>query len=199
MKLGFDIDEVVCDLTKGLSDYIQDKYKIIWPVDCWRIYSLEDCDYTGCGDSILNKKITGNLLELAYDLEFLVQCVPVEGAVKALQSLKRLGHTLHYITAREEKKEHLTIKWLRENKIPFDSVCHVGYYGEKGTVGRSLNLDFFLDDLEHHLKSMLRYKKRWKKSLALLDKPWNSDYDGGSFVKLHGWSQVIRHLGVHNR
>lgn len=196
MKLGFDIDEVVCDLTKYLSMYLKEQYGLKWSLDDWCKYNLSACDYSGCGNEKLNKEIAADLWQKSLDFGFLGQCPPVDGAIKALQGFKKGGHTLHYITTRPKKKEHLTIEWLRMNNIPFDSVHHVGLGGEKGFIGRSLNLDFFMDDLERNLRSMLRYKQRWKKGLVLLDKPWNRD---SHFVKLSNWNQVIRHLGIHNR
>lgn len=200
MKLGFDIDEVVCDLTSCLTKYIKENYGCDWALEDWHDYDLGDYDYTGCGDEETNERIIADLWDRSYDFGFLNTCQPIEGAVKALKSLKKRGHTLHYITTREKGKEHLTISWLREHSIPFDTVHHVGHGGEKGFVGRALNLDFFVDDLEKNLKSMLRYKKRWKKGLVLLDKPWNRTlYDGSKFIKLNNWKQIIRHIGIHNR
>jgi len=200
MKLGFDIDEVVCDLTKYLSNYLNENYGLDWRVENWITYDLIKCDYSGCGDEKFNEEIAGDLLSKAYDLNSLRKCPVVEGAARSLQLLKRGGHTLHFITTRELKKENITIDWLRANKIPFDSVHHVGHGGQKGFIGRALNLDFFLDDLEKNLNSMLIYKKRWKKGLALLDRPWNRNlYDGSKFIKLNNWNQVVRHLGIHNR
>ncbi len=200
MRLGFDIDEVVCDLISYLCNYLTENYRVSWEPGCWTTYSLIDCDYSGCNDKKFNNRVAIDLWNRVFDLNFLMGCDAVKGAVKSLQLLKRHGHALHYITTREKDKEYLTIKWLQSKGIPFDSVHHVGSIGEKGALGKSLNLDFFVDDLEKNLSSMLSHKKRWKKGLVLLDKPWNSNYyDDNKFIKLENWEQIIRHLGINNR
>jgi uncharacterized HAD superfamily protein len=123
-----------------------------------------------------------------------------EEGKQVIRLLKRGGHSIHFITSRSKKFKELTIQWLRNNKILFDSINFVGHNGEKGVVARSLNLDFFLDDLEKSLESLYKYKKRWRKGLCLLDKPWNADYiDGSRFIRMKNWQAVYRHLGIHNR
>jgi uncharacterized HAD superfamily protein len=139
-------------------------------------------------------------LDRAYNADTILSAPVDEEGKQVIRLLKRGGHSIHFITSRSKKFKELTIQWLRNNKILFDSINFVGHNGEKGVVARSLNLDFFLDDLEKSLESLYKYKKRWRKGLCLLDKPWNADYiDGSRFIRMKNWQAVYRHLGIHNR
>ena len=134
-----------------------------------------------------------------YDTEFQFQAEPVENAITVLQKLKRAGHKIYFITSRPKQNQPLTFKWLRQNDIPFDGLEVIGHEYPKGMYGHKLQLDMFVDDLEKHLESMLHYKKRWRKGLLLLDKPWNMSYDGSRFVKVENWQEILRHVGIANR
>jgi len=198
MKLGFDLDEVVVDLTSELCDYLAIRYGIEWSVDDFINYGFYDCCFDI--DPEVNKSIASSVLERANDAEFQFQAAPVEGACEVLNKLKKAGHTLHFITSRPKQNQPWTFKWLRKYDIPFDSVDVIGHSEHKGLYGRKLDLDMYVDDLERHLVSMLTYKKRWRKGLILLDKPWNSaNYDGSKFIKLNNWQEILRHVGVQNR
>ena len=71
----------------------------------------------------------------------------------------------------------------------------------KGRVGRSLNLDFFMDDCSWHLADMYRYKSRWRKGLGLFTQPWNKNevIDITKYIRFDNWKDIIRHLGIHKR
>lgn len=197
MRLGFDIDEVVVRLADLLANYVEEKYNIEWPVDCFKFFELTKCVFHK--DPEINKEMATHLLEVVNSNEFQLQAPPYEEAAYALRGFKKQGHTLHYITNRPVANKEATITWFRENKIPFDSIDVIGKF-EKGMVGRALNLDFYMDDLESCLESMYIHKHRWRKGLALMTRPWNKEsIDGSRFIRMNDWAEVERHLGIHKR
>ena len=200
MKLGFDLDEVIVALCDITVEWLKSEYGIDWAVEDFRIFALDKNMYSE--DLEYNDKITKGLLEIVYDLDFQFSAEPAEGATKFIRELKRRGHSVHYITCRKYGAEDVTIKWLRKHNIPFDSVHHLGatLNVEKGMLGRALNLDFYMDDLEKHLLSMYKHKKRWRKGLMLWTRPWNEQsLDTSKFTRANKWIDVIRHLGIHKR
>jgi len=198
MKLGFDLDEVVVALCDALTKYMNDKFDLGWTVEDFKIFNLLHNKYSD--DEEYNDKIAKDVIEVANDIEFQMTVKSYEGAPEFIRKLKKEGNSIHFITSRKYGEEDFTAKWLRKYKIPFDTLHHAGLGAEKGRFGRILNLDFYIDDCEEHLKSMYRYKKRWKKGLALMDRPWNRDsIDGSRFIRIKNWKELTRHLGIHKR
>lgn len=198
MKLGFDLDEVVIALCNKLVEYMKNEYNIEWSVEDFVKYDLTKSVYSK--DPEYNEKITNGVIKTVCDPKFQITAKPFEGVPAIIRRLKKEGHTLHFVSCRKYGAESYTVKQLREHSIPFNSIHHLGYGGDKGMVGRSLNLDFFIDDHEEHLISMYKYKKRWKKGLLLFDRPWNRDsVDASKFTRVKNWKEITRHLGIHKR
>ena len=198
MRFGFDLDEVVVDLTPEFESYLAANYGIDWPAECFINFEFEKCGFVN--DEELNNKIVKDMVEIANDADFQFNADPVEGAREVLQKFKRIGHKLYFISSRPKRNQPKTFKWLRQNDIPFDKLIIVGRNDPKGPYGLKFKLDMYVDDLEKHLESMWIYKKRWRKGLILLDRPWNSAYyDGSRFIKLKNWQDILRHVGIQNR
>ena len=199
MKLGFDLDEVIVALCDLLVDYINEEFNLQWTVDDFVTYDILKNNYV-THDEEYNSEIAKTTLSVVKNIDFQINAKPYEDAPKLIRNLKKEGHTVHFITARDKGVEDKTIQWLRKYKIPFDSVHHLGPGGEKGPVGRALNLDFYIDDHELHLESMYKYKKRWAKGLALMTKAWKRDsIDASKFVRINNFQELRRHLGIHKR
>jgi len=199
MRLGFDLDEVVVALCDTLVDYINKEFNLQWTAEDFVEYDLLKNNYVD-HDEEYNSQIAKTVLKKVRDIDFQVKAKPYPEAPRLLRMLKREGHSLHFITARDLTGTEKTKKWLRKYRIPFDSVNHVGFGQEKGPVGRALNLDFYVDDHEFHLESMYKYKKRWTKGLALMTRPWNRDsIDASKFVRINDFKELRRHLGIHKR
>lgn len=198
MKLGFDLDEVVCNLTDLLSLYLKETYGIEWTKEDFKSYGLLENSYKT--DQEFSKHVAEDLIEKANDSEFQLKAEPYKEAAESIRLYKRQGHSIHFISCRPGDKS-FTARWLRKYKIPFDTLHNIGHNGKKkGYLGRSLNLDMFVDDLERHLESMWIYKKRWRKGLLLFDRPWNQgQYDASKFKKVYSWDEIDRHIGIHNR
>lgn len=198
MRLGFDLDEVVVNLTRGFETHLELNYGIVWPEACFVYYDFVKCVFSQ--DADLDRRITEDMLVLANDPDFQSQAEPIEGAREALQKLKRVGHKIYFVTCRPKQNQPATFRWLRQNDIPFDGLKVIGHDGIKGRFGMYYHLDMFVDDLEKHLLSMWRYKKRWRKGLLLLTRPWNyKSIDASKFKRVENWQEILRHVGIQNR
>lgn len=198
MKLGFDLDEVVANVSDVIIKYLEDTYGIQINKKMFKEFNI--IDNTFHPDSVLDEEIVSDLLEKVNKSSFLAKAKPDKEAAKNIKQFKKSGHSIHFITSRKLNDEVEVAKWLRKYNIPFDTIHNVGKEREKGFYGRFLNLDFYIDDLLEQLESMFRYKKRWRKGLVLLTRPWNEGpIDASKFIRLDDWVQISRHLGIHNR
>jgi len=214
MKIGFDIDEVIYRTIDEILIYLKEGLGVTRSLNSFKKYSFYDNSFHSNEEKsfeIANKLHDYVHIEAPY-----CNGKPYEDSVKAIQKLKKAGHSIHLITARERTLKKITVKWLRENKIPYNTLHVIGKtreeekaeektkpyggYVDKGSLGRLLNLDCYIDDYIGNLESMIQYKKRWRKGLILLDRPWNRDYiDGSKFMRMYKWEEILRHLGVHKR
>lgn len=198
MYFGFDLDEVVVDLTKEIEEYLLVAYGIKWPVDCFVKYDFEYCNFSDDADE--NLQIRNELISLVNNSEFQFTAKPIDGAREALQAMKKAGHKLYFITCRPKQNQPLTFRWLRQTGIPFDGLFVVGNANNKGNYAKTLKLDMYVDDLEKHLESMWDVKHRWRKGLLLFNKPWNAGpIDSSRFKRVNNWKEILRHVGVANR
>jgi len=206
MKLGFDIDGIVADLPEKMVSYINDKYDLNHTVEIFACHDVTVNEYVD--DPELNAEIANSILQdIVLNHDVMVDTKPYEDAQSAIRKLSKAGHSIHFITARPNSQYRVTGEWLRDNNIPFNTLHVIGSDGpgggmvSKGRLGRSLNLDFYLDDSLCHLEDMYIYKNRWCKGVALFTRPWNKDelLDPAKFTRFDKWDDIIRHLGIHKR
>jgi uncharacterized HAD superfamily protein len=190
LNLGFDLDEVVVDITGVIEKHMKSTYDIYWPAEYFKEYGLIDGTYHK--DEKLNKTIQADLWAIANSPEFQFKADPFIGAKEALSSLKEAGHKIFFITSRPKPNKYFTFEWLEHHDISFDELHLVGHSEEKGTYGHKLNLDMFVDDLEKHLISMSAHKKIWKKGLLLFDRPWN--VNNIRFRRVKDWKEIIDYV-----
>ena len=199
MRLGFDLDEVVVDLTAEFDKYLQAAHGIEWPAECYVSYNFSDCLFDP-EDEERNAAIIKDMYAQLVKPDLTDAAEPVKDATKVLIELKRRGHKIYFISSRPKQIQPETFKWLRKYGIPFDGLKVIGQSVPKGVYGRNLHLDMFVDDLPAHLENMWKFKKRWRKGLLLFDKPWNgSSVDGSKFIRVLNWQDILRHVGIQNR
>ena len=202
MKLGFDIDGIVANMAQAMVDLINKKYDLNYTVNVFKFHELWKNKYAD--DEKLNRQITQDMYdEVIGNQDALLKIPPYADAVQALQTFKKNGHSLHFITARRDPSKKSTVEWFRKNKIPFDTIHVTGstHRPRKGMLGRTLNLDFYIDDQDEYLAEMYMYKNRWRKGLFLFTRPWNKDevIDLSKFKRVSSWKEINRYLGIYNR
>lgn len=206
MKLGFDIDGVICDMPKAMIEFINETYGFNYTIDIFKNHNIFDNKYVE--DPEENEEIATAILKNIIENDSVIADLPVyPEAVEAINKFIRSGHSIHYITSRPSTQKAATVAWLRRNLIPFNSLQVIGNGGKagnlvsKGKVARSMNLDFFLEDYHWHLDDLYRYKNRWHKGLGLLTRPWNKDVNINKhrYIRFDNWNEIIRHLGIHKR
>ncbi len=191
MRIGFDLDEVVVDLTGPLVKLANDHYDLELSRDSFQIYDFKNNVYVD--DTKLNDEIIDFLIYYANDEEFQFKAEPCAGAVNTLLYLNWLYHTIYFITSRPVENKGTTEDWLRKYNIPHAELIVLGYGVEKGPAGKHNHLDFFLDDRISHLESMLKHKRDWPGGLFVIDRPWNRYSE--KFNRIYDWSEVGKTIG----
>lgn len=204
MKLGFDIDGITANMAKAMVERMNSEFNLDYDVDVFKDHNIHKNTYVD--DPEQNKIIAMDMRTNIIENPDAVSYIEVyEDAVEAIKKLSR-QHTIHHITARHANQQAATVDWFRKNRIPFDTVHVIGKDGphggkiSKGKLGRSMNLDFFLDDFHWHLADMYRYKNRWRKGLGLFTRPWNEGRPTPQgCIRFDNWPAIIRHLGIQKR
>src|SRR5919204_286122 len=173
MRIGIDLDDVmaVCAvpyLRKFAEEYhveLPDEREIGW-------HLLRDMDpYVSAEerDRFRIKLYEGTFFS---ELELYEDCPAV------LERLVAAGHELYFITARAERRRHVTETWLREKGI-------LDY-------AKELALDAFCEDDVVITKRLAADGT----NVFLFDQPWNRDLSGDRITRVRGWSDLAQHLGL---
>jgi len=192
MKFGFDLDEVVCDLTSSLLDMMENTFDVTHTIDIFAGYDFYYNDY--CGDNNRNKEIADFLVDAVRDLGVLSGCKVDKRYARLAAFLHTKGYEIHFITARNDNAEGVTRDWLAKHRIPCDSLTVIGYGNEKGPVIKDLKLDYFVDDFIENIESALKHDKNLKGNTFIVDKPWNSDYINKDVIRARNDFDIIDHI-----
>jgi len=198
MNLGFDLDEVIAQMSLMAINYANDALGTDYTIDVFKNFMFEDNLYFE--DEEKQKAMIVLLTEAINKEECTSSILPYDGAVKNLQRLKRQGHDIYIITKRPKNLLDVTSNWLLSHKVPCDKLVLTDNKC-KGESAVRFELDMFVDDLEQNLYGMHKSKKRWPKGLLLMTRPWNRDsyIDGSKFIRVHNWDDILRQVGIKNR
>jgi len=180
MRVGLDIDGVLCDHVAGLCEWIKHKYDISLKPDMVTEWDLN------FGPSSVARE-----LEIAYCDDAFVKSLPtLDGAQAAVTSLSSLsGVTLCAVTSRDPATQSCTRQWL---DVHFASLPLV-YSKTKADV----SLNVLVDDYPPLIKQCVDAGVTG----ILLVRPWNvADIDGlvdNPGVRVAGgWSEVCSVIGA---
>lgn len=193
MIIGLDLDEVCCDLVGNVCGHIHDVYDHEHDSEVFASYNFYENDYTG--NEKLNEKVADDLITQVTNLEFLRTCLPIDGTVEAVNTLKSKGHEIHILTARAEGEENNTIEWLNLFGYKVDSVTHIGFGSCKGVVGKAMGLDIFVDDHTYNIDSMLEHTDA---KVYLITRPWNIDYNDDRAIRIEHVGDLLNLTGEAN-
>lgn len=167
-NIGFDIDGTLTDYHGFVKGKIQDFYHKTG------IHLVYDASVYG-GVSFPSNIIKGMFWNLYADEYFREPVLPKAKTV--IQSLKRKGHKIYYISKRKsgdwnkDKDEHFnicttTLQWVMRNDLPYDGVvCTLGR--SKLPWIKTWNIQYMLDDYAFSAETVPECR------IYQLDKPYN--------------------------
>lgn len=184
MKIGIDLDGVCYGFTEAFCDYVGGD-----PTKATRWEFFEDMGFTVDGflRTCRNAVEQGRLFKKGYLLP---------GTKEAFDALIRMGHTIHIITDRcslDPDDTALIIQytkdWLNDNGLRYHSIH---FTGDKATVAKELELDFFIDDRLENYESLLGVVLgNW-----LLDKPWNQTSEPADEHRVCSWGEFVQKVAL---
>ena len=192
MKIGIDIDntitEVQDELNKAAYEYAIKLGKNIKNAE----NPFEDIKNNG---DTYKKKFQFSYDELKYFLkniqeEITNKAKPRENAVETINRLRKDGHKIIIITARDSEFHEdpylLSKNWLDKNNIEYDKL--IVNAREKGTICKNENIDLFIDD---QLNNCLDVSKEGIRVIRMS----NENSNNRNIVDLNNWSKIYEFIG----
>lgn len=163
-RVGFDLDGVVYDFRKAISDYLVAQGRSECSID----RALPHWNFFEGWNLTLEAYL--ELYEAGVDAGQVLRFGdPFPGSVEATETLERAGHSIHIVTdrsvgSRPGISSRHTAAWLAEHEFVFHSLT---FSSDKTAV----LTDFFIDDRYEN------YVARTSKGMGchLLTRPWNKD------------------------
>ncbi len=196
MNIGIDIDNTITEvqnkLNKAAYDYAIKLGKNIENAD----NPLEDIKNN---KDTYKKKFQFSYDELKYFLkniqeEITNKATPRENAVEVINRLKKEGHKIYIITARDSEFHDnpylLSKNWLDKDNIEYDQI--IVNAREKGIVCKNENIDLFIDD---QLNNCLDALKEGIKVIRISNEICNNK----DIVDLNSWTQIYKYIGELNK
>jgi len=196
VNIGIDIDNTITEvqnkLNKAAYDYAIKLGKNIENAD----NPLEDIKNN---KDTYKKKFQFSYDELKYFLkniqeEITNKATPRENAVEVINRLKKEGHKIYIITARDSEFHDnpylLSKNWLDKNNIEYDQI--IVNAREKGIVCKNENIDLFIDD---QLNNCLDALKEGIKVIRISNEICNNK----DIVDLNSWTQIYKYIGELNK
>lgn len=198
MNLGFDLDEVISQTSQMAVDYLNAQHGTLFTIEVFKSFLFDENTYSEDGEE--QELIVNTLLDAIFNEELMSNLKPYPEAVKTLNLFKKQGHKIFIITKRPIKQTGLTVNWLRSNNISFDKLILTDNK-DKGIYAKKFKLDCFVDDLQENLYDLYKAKARWTKNLVLMTRPWNIQEatDPSKIKRVHGWTDIIKHISISNR
>lgn len=194
--LAVDFDDMVFDFNDIFRAYNAKHYGRAYEFDSIHTYNL--AEILGCAEDEKNRRV----MEFYHSREH-AEGWAIPGALEALAMLSQV-YDLHMVSARPSSVEAVTVEWLHRRGADlhfsgkhFTGAYHPNYgWGKtiaKADVCLSIGAVALAEDALHHAKDV---------SLAgvpvyMLDKPWNKSSPLAGVTRVHGWEEILRHLGAH--
>lgn len=193
MRIGFDLDEVLCNITGFLLDSVNKEFGLNLDINAFQDYNFHKNNYTDSAK--INKEIADRFVELVIDGDKLYKhSIPYTDMVNAVNILNKEGHEIHIVTARGEAVYDLTSKWLAKENISYTSLSLVGLNACKQNKIKDLCLDYFIDDHIDNIIAALTADEELHGSTFLVDKPWNVWYNDERVIRVYKSENILEHI-----
>lgn len=180
LRIGFDLDGVVYNFRKVLSDYLISSGR----VECTLENALPHWDFFEGWDLTVEEYL--RLYRAGVDDGYVLRLGdPLPGSVEGMQRLYDAGHSIHIVTDRKiatdpNQPALLTEAWLLEHGVPFNSLT---LSSDKTAVAT----DYFIDDRYENYVARVGAGM----NCHLLTQPWNADLGDRSTKRVATVEQFV--------
>ncbi|MCC7574247.1 hypothetical protein KO361_01530 [Candidatus Woesearchaeota archaeon] len=188
MRIGVDLDEVLCEFLSGLIDFHNSVYGSSLVFDDFFSYNFWEV----WGGDVEEAKLK---VFAFYESDFFKNLKPVKGAVEGVKALGEI-HELFIITARQEFIADKTKVWLDlffpglfKGLIIVNHLSNSGVSRSKGDVCDELNISVMIEDSFGYAVDCLRNDRL----VILFNKPWNVNKGiVKGIVRVNSWEDCVR-------
>lgn len=172
MKIGVDIDSVVCELMPTVMKHINQKTKKKNTVN----------DVTNWNMKFGNEDLFENIVEVLDTDRHILNFPVVEDSQWAIKWMLKQKHEIMFITSRRDRLKANTKKWIEKNFGNFE-VYHTGPEENKN----GYEVDVLIDDSPQHIT---RFAEGGGKAIVF-DRPWNRDIqDSKNIYRGKDWAEI---------
>jgi uncharacterized HAD superfamily protein len=168
MRLGVDLDGVLCDFNTAFIALIQEKLGMDLPKpsssypNTWDYHKA--AGITSKQNAVLWKHIQST--------PFMASLNPLPGAVNAIRILRELDDNVYFITSRRgPMAKYWSEVWLKNHGAYNPTVIQA--LGSKGDIAKGLKLDVFIDDKPGYVQEVIDSVPKVR--AYLIDAPYNQD------------------------
>lgn len=187
MKIGFDVDNVICNTTEEILNFINNKLPEA-------NLKIEDIKSYWIEESLPQKDRW--IVPLAFTMKEVWKKVKlIEGSVQAIERLYNEGHEIYFVTATTPENFRKKISFLKRN-FPFLPASYIENNSISIKKKQLLDLDILVDDYLENLIGRRNYTS------ICFDYPWNQNYkdNGDTFRRAYNWTEVekiIREISLY--
>ena len=130
MRIGIDLDDTMCRTTEIVHYLLEEEAKKNGedPLD------------------IMNNELKKEEFFKKYYEEIYEKAEIKRSVADVIRRLHNKGNEIYIITARDEKYNPITRKWLEENKVLFDEIIASVYGDRKAEACKEYKIDLMIDD-----------------------------------------------------
>lgn len=190
MRIGIDIDNTITDIENQLNEAAYNYAKQLGK-EIDKNIKVEDSKNDGNVYQKIYKFTYEELKHFLGDIqeEITNNAIPRPGAVEAIKKLRKEGHEIYIITARDnefhEDPYMLSKNWLDNNSIEYDKL--IVNVREKAPLCKNEKIDIFIDD---QLNNCLEVSKEGIKTIR-----FTTDTTGyENMVNINSWDRVYQYI-----
>ncbi|MCP3940585.1 MAG: bifunctional metallophosphatase/5'-nucleotidase [Desulfobacteraceae bacterium] len=193
-KIYVDVDDVVSKTTDTYSGIVEQEFgkqvafEQLLSFDLRASFGLTENEFY-------------HFFDLIHQPDFLLGFEPVDGSVAALVNWATTGHCIEIVTGRPGSTRDVSLEWLEQHGVPFDSFTMVDKYNrpdnDSGIAISKKELSQRSYDLavEDSREMALFLAGTMGVPVALYDRPWNArPVDHEKVVRCVGWQDVDRQV-----
>lgn len=165
IRIGVDIDSVICNIEDGMLEYIQKNWHPNFQYEDFVDFKVRQNPHLGveCAEA---------LIQVATSAEFLARGTMYPGSREALFALN-IHADVHLVTGRYEYElRDTTLTWLQDRVLPFAKI-HFTNMSNKLDIISKYNLKAFVEDNPYEIEGILNQFGSLPYGIYCVDRPWN--------------------------
>lgn len=183
MKIGVDIDNVICTTSEAVIEYLNERIPITLSLDDINEYWMEKS---------IPEQYRWTVGLAFHDSAMWKKVKMIEGAAKGIETLYKKGDEIFFVTSTTPDNLKKKIKFLKRN-LPFLSGDYINDHIITIKQKTLLNLDIMVDDYLNNLIGERSYYS------ICLDYPWNRKVSSGepNFIRVKDWEDIVKTVDVY--